>query len=189
MFLTASCMQCRYLSSRKQGTSSQNKDNSNNVFELLDNQFVERLTENDTFDNQNRINEYINRQNAETNRNNFISNGVNATKDNSTTEASIQEGSADVEINVALKNFTSKSNPRKTVPITNIPPIIVTSKYDYKVVIHKSLLFYEAQRSGSLPPNKRLEWTESSALSDRGRKGEDLTGALWVIRNIVNLQL
>lgn len=39
-----------------------------------------------------------------------------------------------------------------------------------------SLLFYEAQRSGPLPPTKRIPWRGDSALYDRGEKGEDLTG-------------
>ncbi|XP_077990956.1 endoglucanase F-like [Glandiceps talaboti] len=48
--------------------------------------------------------------------------------------------------------------------------------YDYKEVIHKSILFYEAQRSGILSPNNRIKWRGDSCLNDQGQNGEDLTG-------------
>ena len=32
--------------------------------------------------------------------------------------------------------------------------------------MHLSLLFYEAQRSGKLPPNQRVKWRKDSALDD-----------------------
>ena len=38
--------------------------------------------------------------------------------------------------------------------------------YDYKEVLEKSLLFYEAQRSGPLPDNNRISWRGDSALDD-----------------------
>ena len=38
--------------------------------------------------------------------------------------------------------------------------------YDYKEVLEKSLLFYEAQRSGPLPDNNRIDWRGDSALDD-----------------------
>ena len=46
--------------------------------------------------------------------------------------------------------------------------IAVTSgqTYDYKQVLEKSLLFYEAQRSGPLPDDNRIEWRGDSALDD-----------------------
>jgi len=143
------------------------------LFDLLDNRFspVEALGEDDEIPGHKNynLNEIINRQNAEANRINDLRNALNATATYNTTNATMYEGSAD-EGNFMPENFTS--NPKSTT----LPPIIVTSKYDYKSVIHKSLLFYEAQRSGSLSPNKRLDWTESSALKDRGVRGEDLTG-------------
>lgn len=56
---------------------------------------------------------------------------------------------------------------------------VTTSNYDYKRVLHLSLLFYEAQRSGHLPPNNRIPWRGDSALNDRGENGEDLTGGYY----------
>ncbi|KAK6145521.1 hypothetical protein DH2020_022341 [Rehmannia glutinosa] len=37
---------------------------------------------------------------------------------------------------------------------------------DYGAALTKSLLFYEAQRSGKLPSNQRIQWRGDSALSD-----------------------
>jgi hypothetical protein len=38
--------------------------------------------------------------------------------------------------------------------------------FDYSEVIEKSLLFYEAQRSGKLPSNNRIPWRGDSMLTD-----------------------
>ena len=40
------------------------------------------------------------------------------------------------------------------------------AKYDYGSVIEKSLLFFEAQRSGPLPDDKRVPWRADSAMGD-----------------------
>jgi len=40
------------------------------------------------------------------------------------------------------------------------------AKYNYAEVIEKSLLFYEAQRSGRLPKNNRVPWRGNSGMSD-----------------------
>lgn len=40
------------------------------------------------------------------------------------------------------------------------------SPYDYDEVLHKSLLFYEAQRSGFLPDSQRVTWRKDSATDD-----------------------
>ncbi|XP_013069522.2 endoglucanase 4 [Biomphalaria glabrata] len=53
------------------------------------------------------------------------------------------------------------------------------SKYNYNDVLQKSILFYEAQRSGKLPTNKRIPWRFDSALGDKGEAGEDLTGGWY----------
>ena len=51
--------------------------------------------------------------------------------------------------------------------------------YNYDELLHKSILFYEAQRSGKLPANNRVSWRKDSALNDRGENGEDLTGGWY----------
>ena len=53
------------------------------------------------------------------------------------------------------------------------------SAYDYNDALSKSILFYEAQRSGKLPANNRIPWRGDSALNDQGQMGEDLTGGWY----------
>ncbi|XP_070565336.1 endoglucanase A-like isoform X2 [Ptychodera flava] len=55
----------------------------------------------------------------------------------------------------------------------------VTCIYDYADVLNKSLLFYEAQRSGKLPDDNRIPWRGDSALDDQGENGEDLSGGYY----------
>nr|KAG5691509.1 hypothetical protein BaRGS_017722 [Batillaria attramentaria] len=54
-----------------------------------------------------------------------------------------------------------------------------TMKYNYAEVLMKSVMFYEAQRSGKLPANNRICWRGDSGLSDHGAHGEDLTGGWY----------
>ena len=60
---------------------------------------------------------------------------------------------------------------------TSLPPSC--APYNYNEVLQKSILFYEAQRSGKLPENNRIAWRGDSALGDRGNGGEDLTGGWY----------
>jgi len=56
----------------------------------------------------------------------------------------------------------------------------LTTKYNYVEVITKSLLFYDAQRSGHLPTNDNpIPYRSDSALGDIGQNGEDLTGGYY----------
>ncbi|KAK7476109.1 hypothetical protein BaRGS_00032663 [Batillaria attramentaria] len=66
----------------------------------------------------------------------------------------------------------------------NIPPAPTVAgaqsmKYNYPEVLQKSILFYEAQRSGKLPHNNRIPWRGDSAVHDHGANGEDLTGGWY----------
>ena len=77
------------------------------------------------------------------------------------------------------------ATPAQTQPqvVTQSPPVSTTppqsGAYNYNEVLHKSILFYEAQRSGKLPTNNRVSWRKDSALNDRGENGEDLTGGWY----------
>ena len=42
---------------------------------------------------------------------------------------------------------------------------------DYAAALSKSLLYFEAQRSGRLPPNQRVRWRGHSALYDGADHG------------------
>lgn len=50
------------------------------------------------------------------------------------------------------------------------------ASHNYGEVIAKSLLFYEAQRSGKLPPNNRISYRGDSFLNDGQDQGIDLSG-------------
>ncbi|KAJ4816740.1 Endoglucanase [Rhynchospora pubera] len=51
--------------------------------------------------------------------------------------------------------------------------------HDYGDALHKSILFFEGQRSGKLPPDQRLSWRRDSALHDGSTEGVDLTGGYY----------
>ena len=79
---------------------------------------------------------------------------------------------------------TSNPNPSTegattAQPITTENPTTISSPYNYDEVLHKSILFYEAQRSGKLPASNRVPWRKDSALGDKGDNGEDLTGGWY----------
>ena len=49
----------------------------------------------------------------------------------------------------------------------------------YSEALGKSLLFFEAQRSGKLPRPQRVEWRGDSGLLDRAADGRDLSGGWY----------
>ncbi|KAJ3038017.1 hypothetical protein HDV00_001061 [Rhizophlyctis rosea] len=57
-----------------------------------------------------------------------------------------------------------------------------TAKYNYVDALHKSFLFYWAQRSGKQPYD-RLAWRTDSCLDCRGDYGEDLSGGWYEAAN------
>ena len=67
----------------------------------------------------------------------------------------------------------------KVTPTISTSKNICTAKYNYKEVLHKSLLFYEAQRSGHLPKSNRILWRKNSMLNDGSSVGYDLTGGYF----------
>ncbi|CAN7019062.1 hypothetical protein Bca4012_033786 [Brassica carinata] len=48
--------------------------------------------------------------------------------------------------------------------------------FDYGEALSKSLLYFEAQRSGRLPYNQRVTWRDHSGLTDGLEQGVDLVG-------------
>ncbi|GJN00120.1 hypothetical protein PR202_ga17283 [Eleusine coracana subsp. coracana] len=54
-----------------------------------------------------------------------------------------------------------------------------TAVHDYGDALHKSILFFEGQRSGKLPPDQRLRWRHDSALHDGATAGVDLSGGYY----------
>lgn len=56
---------------------------------------------------------------------------------------------------------------------------IAAGDYNYAEVIQRSLLFYEAQRTGVLPPTNRIPWRGNTFVTDQGINGEDLSGGYF----------
>ncbi|XP_058108257.1 endoglucanase 8-like [Magnolia sinica] len=61
--------------------------------------------------------------------------------------------------------------------VANPPPC--SAGHDYGDALRKSILFFEGQRSGKLPPDQRLKWRRDSALRDGAHEGVDLTGGYY----------
>ncbi|KAK6177037.1 hypothetical protein SNE40_015225 [Patella caerulea] len=90
-----------------------------------------------------------------------------------------------------MGNTCGKGTPSATATLVDLtddhqtlPPLVTksgaqTTKYNYADVMMKSIMFYEAQRSGKLPADNRIPWRADSALSDKGSGGEDLTGGWY----------
>ncbi|PQQ16758.1 endoglucanase 6 [Prunus yedoensis var. nudiflora] len=51
--------------------------------------------------------------------------------------------------------------------------------HDYGQALSKSILFFEAQRSGFLPNNQRVTWRANSGLYDGKASGVDLVGGYY----------
>ena len=55
----------------------------------------------------------------------------------------------------------------------------VAAAFNYADALDKALLFFEAQRSGKLPPGQRAAWRGDSGLSDGAAEGADLVGGYY----------
>ncbi|XP_006824236.1 endoglucanase A-like [Saccoglossus kowalevskii] len=85
------------------------------------------------------------------------------------------------ELTTELPVITSSLSPVTTSHSTTpkITTAIPSLGYNYSEVLHKSILFYEAERSGELPPDNRIPYRRDSAMEDQGLNGEDLTGGWY----------
>lgn len=68
------------------------------------------------------------------------------------------------------------AGPSPTPPVAPPP---AANRPRYAEALQKSLYFYEAQRSGRLPANNRVQWRKDSALQDGADVGVDLTGGYY----------
>ena len=59
------------------------------------------------------------------------------------------------------------------------PDVFPDGRYNYLTALQKSFFFYEAQRSGRLPQDRRVGWRGDSALEDGKAEGVDLTGGYY----------
>jgi hypothetical protein len=53
------------------------------------------------------------------------------------------------------------------------------ARFNYAEALQKSLYFYEAQQSGQLSPNNRVEWRGPACLDDGKDLGLDLSGGWY----------
>lgn len=51
--------------------------------------------------------------------------------------------------------------------------------FNYKDALEKSILLFEGQRSGKLPPDQRISWRGNSGLSDGSLANVSLTIGLY----------
>lgn len=72
------------------------------------------------------------------------------------------------------------------VVVSFLAVIASAGDYNYADVLQKSLLFYEAQRTGRLPSDNRISWRGDSFVTDRGDSGEDLSGGYFDGKAFVN---
>jgi endoglucanase len=63
--------------------------------------------------------------------------------------------------------------------IQTLPQAQAAPAYSYGEALQKSLWFYEAQRSGELPEDNRVNWRGDSGLKDGSDVGLDLTGGYY----------
>ena len=80
---------------------------------------------------------------------------------------------------VELTTATGGEIARSIATVTIRDRSSTPSAFNYGEVLQKSLYFYDAQRSGKLPPNFRVKWRGDSALTDGNDVGIDLSGGYY----------
>jgi len=90
-------------------------------------------------------------------------------------------GRATATVTITDDDSTSPPVPPTppTPPPPPTPPAPPTTGFDYADVLQRSLLFYDAQRSGDLPADFRVRWRGDSALTDGADVGLDLSGGFY----------
>lgn len=88
------------------------------------------------------------------------------------------EGMGTILNNDVAPSPTPNPTPTPT-PNPTPTPTPATGNFNYAEALQKSLLFFEAQRSGDLPNNKRIDWRGDSALKDGADVGRDLSGGYY----------
>ncbi|AFY61366.1 glycoside hydrolase family 9 protein [Synechococcus sp. PCC 6312] len=80
---------------------------------------------------------------------------------------------------LVLSSPTQATLAKATGTGTIISNEVPAAKFNYGEALQKSFLFYEANRSGALPPTNRIDWRGNSALNDGQDVGRDLTGGYY----------
>jgi hypothetical protein len=85
----------------------------------------------------------------------------------------------------SVRNLNLKSNISSRVAaifaacLALFAPPLFAQSFNYVEALQKSLFFYEAQRSGALPPSNHVNWRGDSGLQDGADVGRDLTGGWY----------
>ena len=98
--------------------------------------------------------------------------------------------SANDQNDIDLINSDSIINPgieqwQENTVVTNYSsPLLETTdissgRFNYGEALQKNFLFYEANQSGELSPNNRVEWRSDSTLNDGANQGVDLEGGYF----------
>ncbi|KAK9694384.1 hypothetical protein K7432_013445 [Basidiobolus ranarum] len=79
------------------------------------------------------------------------------------------------------KSISKSTDPSDASPTTTAPlkQKIPKGFARYQEYLNVSILFFEAQRSGSLPPNQRVQWRKSAHLEDGKKYDWDLSGGYY----------
>ncbi|MEY2834120.1 MAG: hypothetical protein RLZZ574_3380 [Cyanobacteriota bacterium] len=71
------------------------------------------------------------------------------------------------------------ANPPVTIPDSPGQPVEQKGQFSYGEALQKNFLFLEANRSGALPADNRLEWRSDSTMNDGKDVGRDLAGGYF----------
>ncbi|CAN6938102.1 unnamed protein product [Brassica oleracea] len=84
---------------------------------------------------------------------------------------------------MARKSLTSPEISPATLSLVLLVVLLSSSAihagHEYRDALRKSIMFFEGQRSGKLPPDQRLRWRRDSALRDGSSAGVDLSGGYY----------
>ncbi|KAF0888088.1 hypothetical protein E2562_010797 [Oryza meyeriana var. granulata] len=69
--------------------------------------------------------------------------------------------------------------PHHNAAVAAASPHHGPAPHDYRDALTKSILFFEGQRSGKLPPSQRVTWRRDSGLSDGSSMKVDLVGGYY----------
>ncbi|KAK7312078.1 hypothetical protein VNO77_35645 [Canavalia gladiata] len=78
-----------------------------------------------------------------------------------------------------VKNMTNKSKLPLFITMIVMVTMVKGASLNYTEALSKSILFFEGQRSGKLPPSQRMKWRGDSALHDGSDIHMDMVGGYY----------
>ena len=80
---------------------------------------------------------------------------------------------------LAMSDVSGRFVVAAAVVAVSLAAAAASAAHDYGDALSKSLLYFEAQRSGRLPYNQRVRWRGHSGLTDGLEQGVDLVGGYY----------